>query len=457
MTGARIAVFGLGRSGLSVGRAAKRRGALVRVVDQKSLDRLAKPQLYYAAIEEGIEVELNWGGRFHDVDLVVSNPAVPRDHRALREALSAGIEVVSEIEFAYRISEAPIVAITGTNGKSTTTVMTYLALKAAEVDAVLCGNLYGSGYPEMTLTEAADGSNADQVLVAEVSSFQLEWVSKFRPVSAGITTVTADHLDRYGGSFEEYLATKRRIFAAQTEADFAVVRSDDVSVRDALHSNVLTFGKEPADAVVDARSITVLGTQISLEECSFREAHNVLNAATALLLSHGALVATNRATEFDVRLVEGIRKFRGLDHRMQQVGSRNGVAVINNSMCTNPDAVIQSTKSIPGLVNILLGGLNKGLDFESLGEYLRSTSHRAFLFGTERDNLNAMMGTAYPTFATMEEAFRAATGFAQPGETIVLSPGCASSDQFKDFVDRGNVFVALAKEWLSNESCMEAI
>ncbi|HTQ08746.1 MAG TPA: Mur ligase family protein, partial [Fimbriimonadaceae bacterium] len=235
MTGCRIAVYGLGRSGLAVARAALALGATPTVFDSARPERMVKQGVVAEAQALGVEMHFGWEGRFDpsEVDLLVPNPGVDSRSSVLRHARQHGIEIASEIEFAYRVLEArelapppqylaPIVAITGTNGKSTTTVMTYLALRECGIDAVLCGNVFGTGYPEITMTEAALNAKAGQVLVAEVSSFQLEWVSRFRAAVAGITNIAPDHLDRYD-SFEDYAATKKRIFAGQQPEDYKVV------------------------------------------------------------------------------------------------------------------------------------------------------------------------------------------------------------------------------------------
>jgi UDP-N-acetylmuramoylalanine--D-glutamate ligase len=490
-----VAVFGLGRSGLAVARAAIQCGAQVTVYDEGSATSLAKPDLLEEARALGAVVRLESTPADSQPDLLVTNPAVDMRHVALRAAVDAGIEVVSEVEFAFRISKAPIVAITGTNGKSTTTVMTTLCLQAAGVDAVLCGNIFGSGYPEKALTDAALDASADQILVAEVSSFQLEWVSRFRPVSAGITNITPDHQNRYD-SFEQYAQTKQRIFAAQTSADFAVVRANDPVVRapgragggyrprhlrraeSAVESDspsVLTFGATAEHARIEERFLTVFDESILLESLPFAEPHNFQNAAMALLLAYGALAATKSSVVLEAReaklsgarrrvygarqeepehvlplaLVEGLRMFKGLAHRMELVGSRDGVRVINNSMCTNPDAVIKSAQAVRDPCHLLIGGVNKGLDFAPLRNYLANGRHHAYLFGADAANLNAMLGGVYPVFDTLIEAFDASTRYARSGEAILLAPGCASTDQFRDFRHRGDVFRERAKEWLN--------
>ncbi len=487
--GKTVVAMGLGRSGLAVARAALARGAKPIVVDEK-VD-LLKPELVHEARAEGIDVRLGWSGSFAELspDLVVVNPAVDARHPKLQ---NAGVELVSEVEFAYRIARGPIVAITGTNGKSTTTVMAYLALRACGLDPLLCGNLYGSGYPEAPLSEAAMMGREGQPLVAEISSFGLEWTSFFRPRAAAITTIQPDHLDRYD-SFEEYAATKMRIFDGQTEDDYAVVRANDPVVvppcgranayvprgrrrlpaegpRTGSCPHVLTFGATGEHARVEELDLVVLDTRIPLEGLPWTEPHNHANAACAALLAYGLLKATGspliekaldakpkpsvfaarRAPEpaLPPEIVAGLREFRGLAHRMERVGERDGIEVLNNSMCTNPDAVVSSALGVKRPTLLLVGGADKGLDFTPLGRLLGGGRHRAYLFGRDARQIDAEMGGGFPTFATMEQAFRAAALDAHPGETIMLAPGCASSDQFRDFRDRGNQFREMAKDWL---------
>lgn len=488
--GKRVVAMGLGRSGLAVARAALARGARAVVVDEKT--ELLKPELVDEARAEGIDVRLGWTGSFAELepDLVVVNPAVDSRHPKLRDA---GVELVSEVEFAYRIARGPIVAVTGTNGKSTTTVMTYLALKACGLDPLLCGNLYGSSYPEAPLTEAALAGREGQPLVAEISSFGLEWTSTFRPRAAAITTINPDHLDRYD-SFADYAATKMRIFAGQTEDDYAVVRANDPVVvppcgqvnayvprhRRALPArggqggggcpHVLTFGATGEHARVEELDLVALDMRIPLASLPWTEPHNHTNAACASLLAYGLLKATDspliekalaakpklslfasrRAPEpaLPPEIVAGLREFRGLAHRMETVGTRDGVKVVNNSMCTNPDAVVASALAAKDPTRLLVGGMDKELDFAPLGRFLGGGRHRAYLFGRDAQQIDTQMGGGFPVFATMEEAFHAAAKDAHPGDIIMLAPGCASGDQFRDFRDRGDQFREMAKDWL---------
>lgn len=487
--GQRIVAMGLGRSGLAVARAARSRGAMAIVVDEKT--DLPKPELIAEARAEGIDVRLGWVGEFRELepDLVVVNPAVDARHPKLR---NAGVELVSEVEFASRIARGPVVGITGTNGKSTTTVMAYLALQACGLDPLLCGNLYGSGYPEAPFTEAATNGRVGQPLVVEVSSFGLEWAPTFRPRAAAITTIKPDHLDRYD-SFEAYTATKMRIFAHQGENDYAIVRANDPVVvppcgqanvyqprRKRVHQqeertgncpHVLTFGATGEHARVEELDLVVLDTPIPLATLPWTEPHNHANAACAALLAYGllravdsplidqALAAKPKPSVFAPRrplepalppeIVMGLRQFRGLAHRMEIVGVRDGVKVVNNSMCTNPDAVVSSALAAKDPTHLLVGGADKGLDFGPLGRFLGGGRHRAYLFGRDAAKIDREMGGGFPIFGTMEDAFVAATAAAHPGETVMLAPGCASSDQFRDFRHRGDVFRDLAKDWLA--------
>lgn len=492
-----------------MGRACLALGARPFIVDQKVEAALAKPELAGEARSLGIELQLGWEGEFADLepDLLVINPAVPFDNPKLVRAISSGINAIGEIEFAYRISEAPIVAVTGTNGKSTTTVMAYLALRACGEDAILCGNIFGSGYPEMPLTEAAARATPNQVLVAEISSAQLELVQDFRPVSAAITMIDQDHLDRYH-EFEAYAQTKLRIWAAQTSKEFAIVRANDPVVpapgtklagyvprhkristdapsQDA--SRIHTFGATGEHARVEERDLIFFGKPTPKDRFPFSEPHNYTNACTAALMAYGYLrwradsdpesnaawllesasqaertrlaakqsvydrtALPDRPEVMPQAVIDGLAEFKGLANRMELVGTRSGIRLINNSMCTNPDALQKSAQAIQDPCHLLVGGVNKEADFRPVGRYLAGSRHRVYLFGRDARSLNEAMGNRHPIFGTMHEAFAAATEAARPGEAIMLAPGCASMDQFRDFVDRGNVFRQIAKDWLDS-------
>jgi UDP-N-acetylmuramoylalanine--D-glutamate ligase len=452
----RVTVLGAGRSGIAIANAAKQRGAQVRLIDHKPLE--AWPQ-------EAQALEVEKVGNFDRLintkytDQLITSPGVDRRAPILKDAAASGVEVIGEIEFAFRIAKAPIIAITGTNGKSTSTVMTHQCLLAAQQNAILCGNIYGSGYDEVPLTEAAANSTSDQVLVAEISSFQLEWVTDFRPRCAGITNITPDHLNRYA-NFDEYAQTKRRIFDRMGTGDTIVANAGDTSTypsneslrdRGYGHPRVRFYGSAGVDASFDSQALK-LSVSEPLENLPFAEKHNYQNACMSALLAISYLESIEA---FDpsrrVELVlQGLKSFKGLAHRMQRLGSRDGILVINNSMCTNPAAVVASSSSLGMPQHLLVGGVAKNYKFDVVKTHLERTGHRAYLFGQDSAQILEDLGGNPPVFDTMEQAFRAATDSAKSGDAIMLAPGCASMDQFENFVQRGEVFEKIAREWLQN-------
>lgn len=449
--GKSIAVFGLGRSGLAVARAAISRGATVTVYDETPREKLGKPELAEEA--ENLGAQLTLGQPFPtqtEETCIVVNPAIDHRHPALQSQTD---KVIGEVEFAFRISMAPIVAITGTNGKSTTTAMTVVALRAAGIDAILCGNIFGSGLPEMPLTDAADQSTANQVLVAEISSFQLEWVRDFAPIAAAITTITPDHLDRYD-SFEQYAATKLKIFErAGVKVD--ATRIAGVSPAENFGSITGIVQTENESATGTAQGFKVIGE------------HNIRNAETAAALTTAALEwmsenapVSDAIQEYRIekeakgtgpilpqKALEALREFPGLAHRMQFVAEVQGVTYINNSMCTNPAAVVASIESLGNQkILVLAGGVNKDLTFSPLNDYLVGKSHQIYLFGRDATQINQELSQKWQVYDTMKQAFDAAAKEAKDGEIVMLAPGCASMDQFRDFRHRGDVFCQLVRD-----------
>lgn len=454
----KVAVLGLGRSGLAVAKACLAAGDEVTVYDQKPRND-PKIQPLLSELEDlGASFVGEFEGNFGRIfDQLVTSPGVDMRKSFLKDAVRAGVEVISEVEFAFRISKAPIIAITGTNGKSTTTVMTYLALKAAGEEAILCGNIYGSGYEEVPLTVAALNSTPNQVLVAEISSFQLEWVVNFRPKCAGITNITPDHLNRYDG-FDQYANTKRRIFDQMAEGDYIVANAGDMqtfptnqSLRDRGqgHPQVRFYGTAGVDASFDSSSLKISVSE-KVEQLPFRERHNLINACHASVLAQSFLEYRGKLSPLErvEKVIEGLKGFKGLSHRMEDLGSKNGVKVINNSMCTNPAAVVASSSSLASRQHLLIGGIKKEYSFEPVKEFLVRNKHLAYLFGKDAGAIASEIGGDFKIFSTMEEAFASATEEAIADEVIMLAPGCASMDQFCDFVERGEIFKRIAKEWL---------
>jgi UDP-N-acetylmuramoylalanine--D-glutamate ligase len=427
------AIFGLGRSGLAVAKAMVARGETVQIFDEKSESTIPKPELISEA--KAIGAELILGLPFPtslDSETLVVNPAIDHRHPTLQVLLRTGVEILSEVEYAYRISKAPIIAVTGTNGKSTTVALIATTLQKLGIDAVLCGNIFGSGLAEMPLTEAADRSSPDQVLVAEVSSFQLEWISTFRPIVSIITSISPDHLDRYDG-YEDYVTTKWKMSFAQTQEELLLI-GPDVLIRDT---------KAELIQVAEA-------SNFSENDLKMIGKHNVFNTELAYIACMRYLERCSPEISRN-ELKSIIAHFPGIAHRMEFVCETEGIRFVNNSMCTNPGAVISSLKSISGPTHTLIGGVNKELDFSPLADYLLENPQPVYLYGRDAlqiaDVLRKKCPINLPVYSTMKEAFGAASNAAQKGDTVMLAPGCASMDQFSDFRHRGDVFRQLAKDW----------
>ena len=449
-SGKRIAVLGMGRSGIGVAHAAAKRGALVTLFDERFIDTPEKMEAQEALQGHGVEVVPGWHGRFEDpeFDLLVTSPGFARNHPAHQDALHSGIEIWSEVEFAYRIALCPIVAITGTNGKSTTTVMTWIMARSGCPGALLCGNISGSGYDELTFTEAADRAGAAGLLIAEVSSFQLEWVHELRPRVACITNITPDHFDRHP-DFADYRGTKLRLFANMGKGD-TVVRAAHAAGLDELKlSNGVNFVQ-----VGDEQSTTwkpgvviLQGHEYAANELNLVGPHNLVNAATAYELAKAAL----GSTFIHEKAVEALRSFEGLEHRAEVIGQFRGVTVINASMTTNPAALIATASGSAQKLHILAGGVTKELDFGPALAFFRESDHEITLFGPEiPGRLQVLWGGEFPRFSTMEEAFEAAMERAMDGETVILAPGCASAPPHTNFRERGLAFKRYVKQWLEN-------
>ena len=451
--GRRVAVAGMAKSGLSVARAVQALGGKATVFDQKQADSPAILQAMDELHAMDVQAVPGWHGRLDpaDFDLLVVSPGFPRDHPALHDMSQR--EVIGEIEFAFRISRDPIVAITGTNGKSTTTVLTWTLLTAAGRNAVLCGNIAGSGYPEVTLTDAAlDGGD---VLVAEVSSFQLETVKTFRPFVAAITTVAPDHMDRHP-SYEDYVQTKLRLFMNMGASDVVVVNRDDESLtpeqfpEEPRKVRFSPSGRYPTNGFT-ARLNDVLflsGHQVNASSIPLLGEHNIANVMMAWEMACAVLGETTQ--EQTDEMLSALLSFKGLANRMEVVGERAGVLVVNNSMCTNPAAVVASSAGLMRRQRLILGGNRKQLDFTPVGDYLRTTDHAAYLFGPDTEGLNRQLQASWPSFHTMQEAFVAAANDAEQGDAVVLMPGCASAEPYANFRERGDAFKAMAQEWIAS-------
>lgn len=444
LSGRRALVIGARRTGVAVARHLARQGATVRVSDQSNSGfdderRLLEPfAIDWCLGREDVAL-------LDGVELVVPSPGVPRTHPLLRAAVQRGLDVIAEIELAFRSLTAPLYAVTGTNGKSTTTELLGRMLGAAGRRPFIGGNL---GTPLIdAVGTAIDGA------VAEVSSFQLEWVAQLRPVVGVFLNLTDDHLDRYA-SLAEYGEAKAALFRAQNPEDFAVLSREDRwvwNLRERLRSRVISFGFDPVEYGTFPRDGTIVvrlpqgpgkGREVTLSmtRCRLRGLHNLENvmaAATAALLAGAAPSAVQSA----------IDQFPGLPHRLELVRDKDGVSYVDDSKGTNVGAVVKSLASMTGPVILLAGGVDKGGSYEPLRPLIRERVKRLILFGEASGAIREALGseTDTVTVANLEEAVARAAEVARAGDTVLLSPGCASFDMFRDYVERGERFRALAE------------
>jgi len=463
-TGKQIHIIGMARSGQAAAEALLALGAIVTMHDQKDESKLFANPGEAGLVGDWAKsagVSIKCGNRAYEgitnADTVVVSPGVPEGCEGLVIARKTGIPILPEIELAYRMSNAPILAITGTNGKTTTTALVGQMLRSAGKNTFIAGNIV-AGDIRLALTTAALRSRPDDVIVAEISSFQLETISSFKPKVAALLNVTCDHMDRYTG-IEPYAKAKGRIFEYQDKSDFAVVNANDPVTMDiaaGVHGEVWTFGRE----LVEGRGTFARGTEVWMQqdahrsfvcdtaEMKLRGAHNLENvmAASAMVIAFGAPVEC---------ITNALKVFNPPEHRMEPVAELNGIEFLNNSMCTNVDAAVKSLEAVGRPCIVIAGGKDKGSDFTDLGTAFKRCAKHAVLIGAdagliERSALAA--GFHEISFAeSLEDAVSRAWKQAVSGDTIMLSPGCASFDMFKDFEDRGRVFKSVVKDLVDRE------
>jgi UDP-N-acetylmuramoylalanine--D-glutamate ligase len=437
-----VLVVGAGRTGVAVGRALATRGARVRVADRQSAE--ANGTEDWASL--GIEMRRGESGAdlLDGVDLVVPSPGVAATAPPLGDAVARGIRVVSEIEIAARLLACPIVAVTGTNGKSTTTTLIGDMLTAAGRRVFVGGNL---GTP---LIEAVGGTW--DIAVAEVSSFQLEWVDGFRPTIGVLLNVTPDHLDRHG-SMAAYAAAKARLFAAQQETDVAVLNRDDPTVwdlRSRLRGRLASIGLEddgvPCGCFAgDAETIVYRDgsaeTTVSLARTQLRGRHHLENIMAAVTVARQCRVPVPSIQS----VIDG---FRGLPHRCEFLGETRGVRYYDDSKATNVGAVMKSLEGFAGPVVLVAGGLDKGGDFSALASMTAGRVRLIIAYGAARERIATALSGVVPVECVerFAAAVRSAMEGAHAGDTVLLAPGCASFDQFRDYGERGRAFRDLLRE-----------
>jgi len=448
LKGKRVLVVGLGKSGLAAALFLRRRGAQVTVSDVRSAEALAKD--IPALLEEGIMVEAGGHGllTFRRQDLIVVSPGVPMETPELVQVKNFGLPVIGELELAARFLKGKTLAITGSNGKTTTTVLLGEILKAAGIPVLVGGNI---GVPVVALI---DKSTDETWSVLEVSSFQLESTDQFHPAIAVILNITPDHLDRHG-TFENYALAKERIFAAQDEHDSVVLNADNARAAEAATrsaANVYWFSVEHSvkqGAWLEQGSVVYRPSEnepieqvMLLGGIPLKGAHNVENVLAAVVAGRlaGAPVEAIRSA---------IENFRAVEHRLEFVAKINGVEFYNDSKATNVDATAKAIAAFSTGIHLILGGKDKNSDYTQLTDLLRARVRAVYTIGSAAAKIESHLRgiISIHSCETLDKAVGAAAAAARPGEVVLLAPACSSFDQFDSYEHRGRVFKELVSEW----------
>ncbi len=440
----RILVVGMGRSGIAAARFLRRHGAQVTVSDVRSAAALSHeiPEL----VEQGIMVEAGGHGllTFRRQDLIVVSPGVPLQTPELVQSRTFGTPIVGELELAARFLHGRVLAITGSNGKTTTTTLVGEMLAASGQPTQVGGNI---GVP---VVELVDRATDDSWAVLEVSSFQLETVESFRPQIAMILNITPDHLDRHG-SFENYAQAKERIFAAQTASDVLVLNADDARASACASRAAAAIwwfsrlGAVPRGAFVHQDWVVFRTDEsaameriLPVQEIPLKGAHNVENVLAAVCAARlaGAGAETMAAV---------IREFRAVEHRIEFVARQNGVEFYNDSKATNVDAAAKAIAAFPAGIHLILGGRDKNSNYAELEALLRERVRAVYTIGAAAEKIATQLEGIIPirSCETLDRAVEAAARAALPGEIVLLSPACSSFDQFANYEERGRIFKEL--------------
>jgi UDP-N-acetylmuramoylalanine--D-glutamate ligase len=447
LKGKKVLVVGLGKSGLAAALFLRHKGAQVTVSDVRSAESLAKE--IPALLEEGIMVEAGGHGllTFRRQDLIVVSPGVPLDTPELAQARNLGLPIIGELELAARFLKGRILAITGSNGKTTTTALAGEILKEAGFPTLVAGNI---GVPVVGLI---DESTDNTWSVLEVSSFQLESTEQFHPAIAVILNITPDHLDRHK-TFENYALAKERIFAAQDAGDHVVLNADNPrAAQAAVHSKApvqwfsiehpVSPGAWVENGWVVYRSVHngPIEQIMPLSKIPLKGEHNVENVLAAVCAARlaGAPVEA---------IARAIEKFQAVEHRLEYVATINGVEFYNDSKATNVDATEKAIAAFPGGIHLILGGKDKGSDYTTLSPLLRARVRSIYTIGSAAAKIESQLRgvVSIHSCGTLANAVSAAAAAARPGEVVLLAPACSSFDQFENYEQRGRVFKQLVAE-----------
>lgn len=447
LKGKKVLVVGLGKSGFAAALFLRHKGAQVTVSDVRSAEALAReiPSL----LEEGIMVEAGGHGllTFRRQDLIVVSPGVPLNTPELVQVRNFGLPIVGELELAARFLKGKILAITGSNGKTTTTALAGQILGESGLPTLVGGNI---GVPVVSLIEE---STNDTWSVLEVSSFQLETTEEFHPTIAVILNITPDHLDRHG-SFEAYARAKERIFAAQQPSDCVVLNADNVRAAEVAKRSIsrvywfslehkVSQGAWVEDGYLVFRADPDAQTEqvMPLSKIPLKGEHNVENVLAAVCAARLAGVPADA-------IARTITKFQAVEHRLEYVATVHGVEFYNDSKATNVDATAKALAAFSTGIHLILGGKDKGSDYTVLSQLLRERVRAVYTIGSAAAKIESQLRgvVSIHSCETLDGAVNAAASAARPGEVVLLAPACSSFDQFESYEHRGRVFKQLVTQ-----------
>ncbi|MBU0528697.1 UDP-N-acetylmuramoyl-L-alanine--D-glutamate ligase [bacterium] len=439
-----ISVIGLGRSGVAIARLANYLGSKVFISDNSSSDSI-KVNLH--SLESmGIKGEI--GGcsdKIYTCDLMVISPGIPADSPIIIESQKRGIRIIGEIEFASLFTNSPIIGVTGSNGKSTTVHALFEMCQSEDIHGVLAGNI-GLAFSDKVLEELHN-PDPKRVYILEISSFQMEFIENFHPHISIFLNISPDHLDRHK-TFKNYLNAKLRLAENQTENDCVIYNADDKILIKALKTHTakkITFSPNYSEnSIYSINNSNIINKECAklthLKNIGLPGQHNIYNLLAAASGAHCLGIS-------DIKIAEVMQSFKGIPHRLESITKIDGIEYINDSKATNIDAVKVAIKSYEKPIILILGGLAKGNDFAELLQYKNKIKY-IIAYGTAKEMIYKELSSTFEVskIELLQDAVKLSYHKADNGEIVLLSPGCASFDQFKNFEDRGIKFTQWVRE-----------
>ncbi len=437
--GKKISIIGAVRSGIASAQLAKKLGAIPFVSDSRSFDKLEKAKAVFE--KENIDFEFGvHSSKIYECDFIVTSPGVPTNSLVLSNAIEKGIKIYSEVEFASWFCKGSVIAITGTNGKTTTTALMNHTLNECGIKCFAAGNI-GNPFSEIVL-DVEEG----EYVALETSSFQLDFIKHFKPHFSIILNITPDHMDRYDNSFEKYVASKIGITSNQTEEDFFIYNSDDVNTFKTMKNSKvqklgfsvkkdIQVGAYHKNGEMNFAWFGKVSKICSSNDLFIKGEHNTANALSVMAIAKLLNIPNQK-------IRAAFASFKGVEHRIEFVREINGVEYYNDSKATNVDSVIVALKSFTKPIYLILGGKDKGNNYDEIKELVKEHVKKIYAIGVSSQKVEDYFGSIVITEKkdSMQACVEAARNEAKNGSVVLLSPACASFDMFENFEHRGKVF-----------------